>query len=108
MRVMVTGGAGFIGSHVAEALAERGHETVLLDNLLPKAHGETAAFSGVVGDVRDPSLLADLLSGVDVVFHQAAVVGHGVSPADAPEYALHNDYGTAVLLAAMHEAGVAR
>ena len=108
MRVMVTGGAGFIGSHVAEALTARGHDTVLLDNLLPKAHGETSTFSGVVGDVRDPSLLADLLSGVDVVCHQAAVVGHGVSPADGPEYVLHNDFGTAVLLAAMHEAGVAR
>ncbi|MFL6124793.1 NAD-dependent epimerase/dehydratase family protein [Actinophytocola sp.] len=108
MRVLVTGGAGFIGSHVAEALSERGHDTVLVDNLLPKAHGEATAFAGVVGDVRDPSLLAGLLSGIDVVCHQAAVVGHGVSPADGPEYVLHNDYGTAVLLAAMHEAGVAR
>jgi dTDP-L-rhamnose 4-epimerase len=108
MRVMVTGGAGFIGSHVAEALSARGHDTVLLDNLLPKAHGDSAAFPGVVGDVRDPELLADLLRGVDVVCHQAAVVGHGLSPADAPEYVLHNDFGTAVLLAAMHEAGVAR
>ena len=108
MRVMVTGGAGFIGSHVAAALSTRGHETVLVDNLLPKAHGETTAFDGVVGDVRDPALLADLLRGVDVVCHQAAVVGHGVSPADAPEYVLHNDFGTAVLLAAMHGAGVTR
>lgn len=105
---MVTGGAGFIGSHVAEALAARGQETVLVDNLLPKAHGDTAAFEGVVGDVRDPALLADLLRGIDVVCHQAAMVGHGVSPADTPEYVLHNDFGTAVLLAAMHEAGVSR
>jgi dTDP-L-rhamnose 4-epimerase len=108
MRVLVTGGAGFIGSHIAEALSTHGHEPVLVDNLLPKAHGETTTYPGVVGDVRDPALLADLLEGVDVVCHQAAVVGHGVSPADAPEYALHNDYGTAVLLAAMHEAGVSR
>jgi dTDP-L-rhamnose 4-epimerase len=108
MRVLVTGGAGFIGSHVAEALSSRGHDPVLVDNLLPKAHGEAPAYGGVVGDVRDPALLADLLRGVDVVCHQAAVVGHGLSPADAPEYAIHNDYGTAVLLAAMHEAGVRR
>jgi dTDP-L-rhamnose 4-epimerase len=108
MRVMVTGGAGFIGSHVAEVLSARGHETVLVDNLLPKAHSETTAFEGVVGDVRDPALLAGLLHGVDVVCHQAAVVGHGMSPADAPEYVLHNDFGTAVLLAAMHGAGVTR
>ncbi|GAB1515354.1 NAD-dependent epimerase/dehydratase family protein [Actinophytocola sp. KF-1] len=106
MRVLVTGGAGFIGSHIAEALSEHGHDPVLVDNLLPKAHGGATDYPGVVGDVRDPALLQDLLTGVDVVCHQAAVVGHGVSPADAPEYALHNDYGTAVLLAAMHEAGV--
>ncbi|HEX6360882.1 NAD-dependent epimerase/dehydratase family protein [Actinophytocola sp.] len=108
MRVMVTGGAGFVGSHVAEALSARGHETVPVDNLLPKAHGETTTYPGVVGDVRDPALLASLLRGVDVVCHQAAVVGHGVSPADAPEYVLHNDFGTAVLLSAMHETGVTR
>jgi len=110
MRVLVTGGAGFIGSHVAAALSARGHETLLLDNLLPKAHGaETEPPPGVVlGDVRDPELLADLLRGVDVVCHQAAVVGHGLDPSDAPEYTLHNDYGTAVLLAQMYRAGVGR
>jgi dTDP-L-rhamnose 4-epimerase len=108
MRVLVTGAAGFIGSHVAEALSAHGHETVLVDNLLPQAHGGPADFDGVVGDVRDPALLPDLLAGVDVVCHQAAMVGHGVSPADAPDYVLHNDFGTAVLLSAMHEAGVHR
>lgn len=108
MRVLVTGAAGFIGSHVVEALSARGHETVAVDNLLPKAHGSEPDFDGVVGDVRDPALLADLLAGVDVVCHQAAMVGHGVSPADAPDYVLHNDLGTAVLLSAMHEAGVRR
>ncbi|MDQ3787381.1 MAG: NAD(P)-dependent oxidoreductase, partial [Actinomycetota bacterium] len=55
MRVLVTGGAGFIGSHIAEALADHGHEPVLVDNLLPKAHGEAPAYPGVVGDVRDPA-----------------------------------------------------
>jgi dTDP-L-rhamnose 4-epimerase len=108
MRVLVTGGAGFIGSHIAEALSASGHEPVLVDNLLPKAHDKAPTYKGVVGDVRDPALLTDLLNGVDVVCHQAAVVGHGVSPADAPEYVLHNDYGTAVLLASMHEANVNR
>lgn len=109
MRVLVTGGAGFIGSHVAAELAQRGHETVLVDNLLPKAHGaEPPAPDVIVGDVRDPALLADLLRGVDVVCHQAAVVGHGLDPFDAPEYAMHNDYGTAVLLAEMYRAGVSR
>lgn len=108
--MLITGGAGFIGSHVAEALSARGHENVLLDNMLPKAHGPSAAPAAnvVPGDVRDPALLDELLHGVDVVCHQAAVVGHGLDPSDAPDYALHNDYGTAVLLAAMYRAGVER
>ncbi len=109
MRVLITGGAGFVGSHVADVLIERGHETVSMDNLLPQAHGPQATVEGVVvGDVRDPDLVADLLRGVDVVCHQAAMVGHGLDPSDAPDYALHNDYGTAVLLAGMYRAGVTR
>ncbi|HEY7593927.1 MAG TPA: NAD-dependent epimerase/dehydratase family protein [Actinophytocola sp.] len=107
MRVLITGGAGFIGSHIADVLDRRGHETLLLDNLLPKAHGPQATAPDVViGDIRDAALLDDLLRGVDVVCHQAAVVGHGLDPSDAPDYALHNDYGTAVLLSAMYRAGI--
>ncbi|MGI8816735.1 MAG: NAD-dependent epimerase/dehydratase family protein [Pseudonocardia sp.] len=114
MRILVTGGAGFIGSHVADLLAEQGHEPLLLDALLPQAHGSqdpppwTKRHELVVGDVRDAELLSRLLPSVDAVCHQAAMVGHGVDPSDAPEYASHNDYGTAVLLAAMHRAGVHR
>jgi dTDP-L-rhamnose 4-epimerase len=111
MRVLITGGAGFVGSHVADRLAADGHDVLLLDALLPQAHG-TAGWAPrhehVVGDVRDGDLLARLLPGVDAVCHQAAMVGHGVDPSDAPAYAAHNDLGTAVLLAAMHEAGVRR
>jgi dTDP-L-rhamnose 4-epimerase len=113
MRVLLTGGAGFIGSHIAEALTARGHRVTVLDALLPQAHGGAAPpWSGgaelVVGDVRDAELLGRVLPGVDVVCHQAAMVGHGVDPSDLPLYAGHNDYGTAVLLAAMHAAGVRR
>jgi len=114
VRILVTGGAGFIGSHVADLLAERGHEPLLLDALLPQAHGSqepprwSAGHELVIGDVRDPELLARLLPGVDAVCHQSAMVGHGVDPSDAPQYASHNDYGTAVLLAAMYEAGIGR
>lgn len=113
VRVLVTGGAGFIGSHVADLLASRGHDVVVLDALLPEAHGGgrpdwTAGHHTVVGDVRDPTLLAGLLRGVEAVCHQAAMVGHGLDPADAPRYAGHNDYATAVLLAEMHAAGVRR
>jgi dTDP-L-rhamnose 4-epimerase len=59
-------------------------------------------------DIRDADALAPLLDGIDVVCHQAAMVGAGVNAADAPEYGSHNDFGTAVLLAQMFHAGVAR
>jgi dTDP-L-rhamnose 4-epimerase len=113
VRVLVTGGAGFVGSHVADRMAADGSEPLLLDALLPQAHSGgpppcTDRYELIRGDVRDAGLLARLLSGVDAVCHQAAMVGHGVDPADAPEYAGHNDLGTAVLLAAMYAAGVRR
>jgi dTDP-L-rhamnose 4-epimerase len=109
MRVLITGGAGFIGSHIADELAERGHELVLLDNLLPQAHGsKTAQENLIVGDVHDAGTVARALEGVEVVCHQAAMVGHGLDPSDGPEYVRHNDLGTAVLLAGMHAAGVRR
>ena len=114
MRVLVTGGAGFIGSHIADLLADSGDEVVVLDNLLSTAHGSRTppAYTGrhrfLRGDVTDTEIVAELLHDVDAVCHQAAVVGHGVDPSDAPSYALHNDYGTAVVLAAMHAAGVRR
>ncbi|MFI6334270.1 NAD-dependent epimerase/dehydratase family protein [Streptomyces sp. NPDC050535] len=95
MRVLVTGAAGFIGSHVVEALTGRGHESVgfdLRDGL----------------DVRSPEAVASALVGVDAVCHQAAMVGLGTRFGDAPEYVSHNDLGTAVLLAAMADAGVRR
>ena len=113
MRVLVTGGAGFIGSHVVDALRAAGHEPVVLDALLPQAHGGTAppwcaGYDLVVGDVGDPGVVARALDGVDAVCHQAAMVGHGVDPADGPWYAEHNDRATAVLLAGMYRAGVTR
>ncbi|WP_190814139.1 NAD-dependent epimerase/dehydratase family protein [Saccharopolyspora pogona] len=110
MRILVTGGAGFIGSAVADAAADRGHEVVLLDAFLPQAHGiePRSRHRMVRGDVREFDVVRGLLDGVDVVCHQAAMVGHGVDPSDMPDYASHNDFGTAVLLAAMHDAGVRR
>jgi dTDP-L-rhamnose 4-epimerase len=106
MRVLVTGGAGFIGSHVADLLVGQGHSVVLLDAFLPQAHGMNPVIAAghelVRGDVRDREVLDKLLPEVDIVCHQAAMVGHGVDPSDAPDYASINDFGTAVLLAAMH------
>ncbi|MBO8192184.1 NAD-dependent epimerase/dehydratase family protein [Streptomyces oryzae] len=113
MRVLVTGGAGFIGSHVVEALTAAGHEAVVLDALLPSAHGGGAELpaSGpgvryVRGDIRDADVVADALRGVDAVCHQAAMVGLGKDFSDAPVYVSCNDLGTAVLLTAMERAGV--
>ncbi|WP_405989928.1 NAD-dependent epimerase/dehydratase family protein [Streptomyces sp. NBC_00986] len=95
MRVLVTGGAGFIGSHVVEALTARGHEAVVFD--LRDGH-----------DVRSPQAVASVLPGVDAVCHQAAMVGLGTGFGDAADYVSHNDLGTAVLLSAMADAGVRR
>ncbi|MFI1889402.1 NAD-dependent epimerase/dehydratase family protein [Streptomyces jumonjinensis] len=108
MRVLVTGGAGFIGSHIVAELAARGHETVVLDALLPSAHGASPSAGAelVHADVRDRGALAEALRGVDAVSHQAAMVGLGTAFSDAPDYVGCNDLGTAVLLAAMAEAGV--
>ncbi|MEV5358283.1 NAD-dependent epimerase/dehydratase family protein [Streptomyces sp. NPDC052693] len=97
MRVLVTGGAGFIGSHVVGALRQRGHEAVVFD-----VREEPAC------DVRDPRTVRGALAGVDAVCHQAAMVGLGDGVADAAAYVSRNDLGTAVLLAAMAEAGVGR
>jgi dTDP-L-rhamnose 4-epimerase len=107
VRVLLTGAAGFIGARIGTKLRAAGHEVVGLDAMLSAAHGATVqAPDGVYGvDVRDASGVAALLEGVDVVCHQAAVVGAGVNAADAPSYGSHNDYGTAVLLAEMFAAG---
>ncbi|MFJ9339672.1 NAD-dependent epimerase/dehydratase family protein [Streptomyces sp. NPDC101733] len=126
MRVLVTGGAGFIGSHIVTALRRRGHDPVVLDALLPAAHpappgppreaepppsptsptSPTSSDGFLRGDVRDRETVRAALRGVDAVCHQAAMVGLGKDFADAPEYVSANDLGTAVLLAAMADAGV--
>ncbi|AHH19762.1 NAD dependent epimerase/dehydratase family protein [Nocardia nova SH22a] len=110
MRILLTGAAGFIGSHVWRSLTGAGHEVVAVDAMLASAHGaRTPPPAGAHRvDVRDQDALERLLPGIDVVCHQAAVVGAGVTVQDAPAYASHNDLGTAVLLAAMERAGCRR
>nr|WP_246416657.1 NAD-dependent epimerase/dehydratase family protein [Nocardioides luti] len=106
---MLTGSAGFIGTAIAAQLEEAGDEVVKVDLMLEMAHGEAVPPADTqLLDVRRAGEWTDLLQGVDVVCHQAALVGAGVRVADLPDYAGHNDYGTAALLAAMHEAGVSR
>ena len=112
MRLLVTGGAGFIGGAVvADALAA-GWEVRVLDSLRADVHGAppqpTPGVDRVEGDVRDAAAVAEALTDVDVVSHQAAKVGLGVDFADAPDYVSSNDLGTATLLAAMAAASTAR
>ncbi|MDN5893043.1 MAG: NAD-dependent epimerase/dehydratase family protein [Nocardioides sp.] len=109
MRVLLTGSAGFIGTAIGHQLEESGHEVVRVDMMLPQAHGAVEPPAGTHRlDVRDAAEWTDLLRGVDAVCHQAAMVGAGARVADLPDYAGHNDLGTATLLAAMHQAGVGR
>jgi len=107
--VLVTGGAGFIGSHLVDALLERGHTVRVYDNLEPQVHGpsreqgEWPAYLSpeaerVLGDVRDREALRRALQGVEAVFHMAALVGVGQSMAEVERYVDVNVRGTGVLL----------
>nr|WP_308446258.1 NAD-dependent epimerase/dehydratase family protein [Actinocatenispora rupis] len=109
--MLVTGGAGFIGSHVVDALRAAGERVRVLDVLHPAAHRSVPSYvdgEWVRGDVRDADTVRTVLSDVDAVVHQAAMVGLGVDTDDTPEYVGCNDLGTAVLLAGMARAGVRR
>ncbi len=104
--ILVTGGAGFIGSHVVDALLDAGHEVRALDALLPAAHTVPPDYldpraEHVRGDLRDPETTARAVDGVDAVSHQAAMVGLGADIADVADYVAHNDLATAVLLRAL-------
>lgn len=102
--ILVTGGAGFIGSHIVDALLDEGQEVRVLDSLV--AHNAPPEYlpgeiDFVEGDVRDPSTVRRALSGVDHVCHQAGMVGLGIEFLDIADYVSHNDTGTAVLLREM-------
>src|SRR3954468_5294452 len=104
--VLVAGGAGFIGSHVVDALLAAGREVRVLDVLLPAAHRERPDYLDpraelIEGDVRDPDPVTRAVHGIAGVSHQAAMVGLGVDLDDIADYVAHNDLGTAVLLRAL-------
>lgn len=113
MRVLVTGGAGFIGSHVVDALIDRGHDVVVIDRFDPTVHAERPPYLNPAavyldGDIADEPALETALEGIDAISHQAAMVGHGHGVSDAPLYVRANDVGTAVLLRGAVRAGVRR
>ncbi|HVV51729.1 MAG TPA: NAD-dependent epimerase/dehydratase family protein [Polyangia bacterium] len=104
--ILITGGAGFIGSHLADQLLAAGHTVRAYDNLSVQVHGPDADRPAylhdevelVVGDVRDERRLREALVGIDVVFHLAAVVGVGQSMYEVARYADANTVGTATLM----------
>ena len=106
--VLVTGGAGFIGSHLVDALVAKGHRVRVLDALVSQVHGENSApaylnsaAEFIAGDVCDREVVDRALEGIDVVFHEAAEVGVGQSMYEIERYVRANDLGTAVLLEAI-------
>ena len=103
-KVLITGGAGFIGRHVARALLDRGHRVRVLDSLIEQVHqgkkrpdGLPAEVEFIAGDIRDETAVLKSLKGVDAVVHLAAEVGVGQSMYAVDRYTSVNDYGTAVL-----------
>src|SRR5262249_2789365 len=102
--ILVTGGAGFVGSHLVDALLAAGHSVRVLDNLTPQVHGEdvpdylSPEAELVCGDMRDSDAVRDALEGIEVVFHLAAAVGVGQSMYEIAQYVGANTQGTAVLL----------
>jgi dTDP-L-rhamnose 4-epimerase len=107
MTILVTGGAGFVGSHVVDALVEAGLRVRVIDCLHPAAHRRMPPYLNpeaehVQGDLRDEDMVARLLGGVDAVCHQASMVGLGSDFDDVRAYVDHNDGGTASLLRCLH------
>src|SRR3954469_10963698 len=115
-RILITGGAGFIGSHLADELLACGHRVRALDCLTEQVHGasrERPSYLAkdvelIAGDVRDPELVRRSLIDVDAVYHLAAAVGVGQSMYEIAHYTSVNNLGTAVLLECLIEHPVER
>src|SRR5437588_10085512 len=109
-RVLVTGGAGFLGSHLVDALLRRGHRVRIYDNLTPQVHRDgmpsylASEVEFVNGDMRDLSRVREAVLNIDVIFHLAAAVGVGQSMYEISHYMGANTQGTANLLQALLDA----
>src|SRR4051812_37269684 len=116
MHTLITGGAGFIGAHVAEELLRTGHRVRALDSLVPQVHGpsrQRPAYLNpevelLVGDIRDREVVARALAGVDRIVHLVALVGVGKSMYKIEKYTSVNNLGTAVLLEVLSKHPVER
>ena len=109
-KMLITGGAGFIGSHLADELLRNGYDVRVLDNLTPQVHGDVARPAYLsrdvdlrIGDVRDSATMRSALQGIDAVFHFAASVGVGQSMYCIKDYTAINNLGTAALMQELAE-----
>jgi dTDP-L-rhamnose 4-epimerase len=108
-RVLITGGAGFVGSHLADALLRQGHKVRVFDNLTPQVHPDgwpeylSKDAESFQGDMRNPEAVKRAVSGVEIIFHCAAAVGVGQSMYEISHYMGSNTQGTANLLQALLE-----
>ena len=111
-QILITGGAGFVGSHVADELLRRGHEVRILDNLTPQVHHDgwpdylPKDVELMHGDMRNLDEVRHAVAGVDVIFHLAAAVGVGQSMYEISQYMGSNTQGTANLLQALLDTNV--
>jgi dTDP-L-rhamnose 4-epimerase len=105
-KILVTGGAGFIGSHIVDALVAKGHQVRIFDNLDPQVHGKkrkppeylNPGAEFVYGDIRNRDALKKAVKGIEVVYHEAAAVGVGQSMYEIYHYVEVNSLGAATLL----------
>lgn len=115
-KILITGGAGFIGSHLADELLAHGYHVRVLDSLSPQVHGPKGEppdyldgdVEFILGDIRDEKVLRKSLKGVDAVFHFGAMVGVGQSMYEVANYTSVNNLGTATLLQALIQKPVER